>query len=98
MIYSWHHVCTKEVMNAHRCTLTMAVADDIGSVVLKWQIAIRGLNFQRNPPCLPSVYRGKRNHTQIVLHQIVINHMPKQVQVPDSMFCLPLSFRLWYLP
>ena len=73
-------------MNAHRCTLTMAVADDIGSVVLKWQIAIRGLNFQRNHPCLPLAYRGKWKRTQFVPHQVLSNHMPKPLQVPDSMF------------
>ena len=95
-IFLAHHVCTKEVMNAHRCTLTMAVADYIGSVVLSWQIAIRGLNFQRNHPCLPSVYHDKRKRTQCVPHQIVSNHMPKQLRVPDSMFWLPLTFRLWY--
>ena len=79
-------MCTIEIVNAHRYALTIAVADYIGSVVLKWQIASRGLNFQRNHPCLPSVYRGKRKRTQFVPHQIFSNHMPKQLQVPDSMF------------
>ena len=96
-IFLAHHVCTIEIVNAHRYALTIAVADYIGSVVLKWQIASRGLNFQRNHPCLPSVYRGKRKRTQFVSRQIFSNHMPKQLQVPDSMFWLPLSFRLWYL-
>ena len=55
-------MCTKADVNAHRFTLTIAVADYVASVVLKWQaeIAIRGINFKRNPPSLPSVYRGKR--------------------------------------
>ena len=85
-IFLAHHVCTIEIVNAHRYALTIAVADYVGSVVLKWQIASRGLNFQRNHPCLPSVYRGKRKRTQFVSRQIFSNHMPKQLQVPDSMF------------
>ena len=96
-IFLAHHVCTKEDVKAHRYALTVAIADYIGSVVWKWQIAIRGLNFQQNHPCLPPVYRDKRKRTQFVPHQIVSNHMPKQLQVPDSMFWLPLSCRLWYL-
>ena len=91
--------CVKERkdVNADRCALTIAVADYIGGVVFKWQMVVRGHNFQRNHPCLPSVYRDKRKRTKFVPHQILSNHMPKQLQVPDSMFWLPLSFRLWYL-
>ena len=66
-------MCTRK--NAHRCTLTIVVADYIGSVVFKWEIAVRGLNFQRNPPCLRSVYRGKRKRTQFVPYQILSHHM-----------------------
>ena len=59
--------------------------------------AVRGPNFQRSPPRLPSVYRDKRKCTQFVPHQILGNHMPKQLQVPDFMFGFPLSFRRLYL-
>ena len=66
-------MCTRK--NADRCTLTIVVADYMGSVVFEWEIAVRGLNFQRNPPCLRSVYRGKRKRTQFVPYQILSHHM-----------------------
>ena len=58
--------CVKERkdVNADRCALTIAVADYIGGVVFKWQMVVRGHNFQRNHPCLPSVYRDKRKRTK----------------------------------